>query len=84
MTTTATRRFTTAGLALAALGVVLNIIVLVLIATSGGYSLVELFSTSEFGFLVIAWTDFTAVALTATVSFITGAALFLTALVKNW
>ena len=83
MTTTTTRRFTTAGLALAGLGVVLNIIVLVLIATSG-YSLIELFSTSEFGFLVIAWTDFTALALAATVSFVTGATLFLTSLVKNW
>ena len=83
MTTTTTRRFTTAGLALAGLGVVLNIIILVLIVTSG-YSLVELFSTSDFGFLVIAWTDFTALALAATVSFITGAALFVTTLIKNW
>ena len=62
----------------------MNPIYLVLIITSGGYSLIELFSTSEFGFLVIAWTDFTALALAATVSFVAGATLFLTALAKNW
>ena len=83
MTTTATRRFTTAGLALAGLGVILNIIVLVLIVTSG-HSLIELFSTSDFGFLVIAWTDFTGLALAATVSFVIGASLLVTTLVKYW